>query len=76
MTGWKQHNPVASLLSLLLAWVNPAIAAEQVSDEALPEAFLEFLAEWADERGAWQDPLVYENPEWQELDQALEVPNE
>ena len=38
-------------------------AAENTQDEDLSQAFLEFLGEWEDEQGNWQDPLEYETPE-------------
>lgn len=40
-----------------------AQAAENTQDEDLSQAFLEFLGEWEDEQGNWQDPLEYETPE-------------
>ena len=50
-----------------------SIAAARGVDpvEALPGAFLEFLADWEDERGGWQDPLEYQDPHWQALDERV-----
>jgi hypothetical protein len=39
--------------------------------EALPGAFLEFLADWEDERGERQDSLEYQDPQWQALDERV-----
>jgi hypothetical protein len=44
-------------------------AAEPPDSDELPEAFIEFLADWDDEHGQWQDPLEYADPQWQALDQ-------
>ena len=56
---------VAAVLFLL----SPTGVAEERATEPLPEAFLEFLADWEDDRGEWQDPMEYEDPQWQVLDQ-------
>jgi hypothetical protein len=45
--------------------------AAEATVEALPGAFLEFLADWEDERGEWQDPLEYQDPQWQALDERV-----
>ncbi|MBT2970433.1 MAG: hypothetical protein B6D72_09645 [gamma proteobacterium symbiont of Ctena orbiculata] len=46
----------------------PAIAEQ--SDESLPStAFLEFLADWENENGAWQDPMEYQEMGLEFLDQ-------
>ncbi|TCK16999.1 hypothetical protein DFR30_0219 [Thiogranum longum] len=39
-----------------------APAADDAQGEDLSQAFLEFLGEWEDEKGDWQDPLEYETP--------------
>ena len=55
---------VYSNWGLILCLVVPAASAvEEAQDEALSQAFLEFLGEWEDEQGNWQDPLEYETPE-------------
>jgi hypothetical protein len=37
-----------------------------------PEAFLEFLGEWADQQGNVQDPAEFDDPKWQMLDSDAE----
>ena len=69
MRGWKRSSRVRSLAACALVCVCPAGAAEPASEDALPEAFFEFLAEWEDEHGQWQDPTEYEGAQWQVLDQ-------
>ena len=77
MPGWKRHSrTVSSVLALI------AGAAAQAADpppgqpipaqSALPEAFLEFLGEWSDQQGNWQDPLEFDDPRWQLLDNDAE----
>jgi hypothetical protein len=39
------------------------------ADESPDEAMLEFIVEWQDEQGRWQDPLRYEDPGWQVVDE-------
>jgi hypothetical protein len=57
--GWQ-----ISRWGLALCLIAPtAPAAENAQDEELSLSFLEFLGEWEDEQGNWQDPLEYENPE-------------
>ncbi len=41
--------------------------AAETPGEPFAGAFLEFLADWEDERGEWQDPLEYQNPQWRAL---------
>ncbi len=48
---------------LALCLVAPAApATDNAQDEDLSQAFLEFLGDWEDEKGNWQDPLEYETP--------------
>lgn len=39
------------------------LATDGDRNELASQAFLEFLGEWEDEQGNWQDPLEYETPE-------------
>jgi hypothetical protein len=55
-------------LGPLLVLASVAGLAGERSDRALAEEFLQFLADWEDEQGQWQDPLEYQGPEWQSLD--------
>lgn len=71
MSGWKRSNQVARALGTALVLMSPAGVAKERVEEPLPEAFLEFLTEWEDERGEWQDPMEYEDPQWQVLDQKV-----
>ncbi len=71
MTGWNTPRAAASLLGVVLLLVSAVNLAEEVSDDALAEGFLEFLADWEDEQGQWQDPLEYQDPQWQALDERL-----
>lgn len=65
MPGWKIPNPVASLAGLLLAVSAVTAQAGEDDDEVLPAALLEFLADWEDPQGEWQDPMDYADPQWQ-----------
>ena len=67
MTGWMRHKPLVSVLMLCCTIV---AQADQKETEAadVDEAFLLFLADWEDEEGNWQDPLTYDDPKWDELD--------
>ena len=81
MPGWKPHNPIASAVLCLLAVAAAQAADTQQPDperdsQALPEAFLLFLGEWQDEQGNWQDPMVFDGPGWQVLDERAEQRNE
>lgn len=88
MPGWMKSKPTASrrlspgrydrvgLPGLVLILACAAGLAEESGDEALSEAFLEFLAEWGDEQGEWQDPMAYEDPEWRVLDEKVEQTDE
>lgn len=69
MSGWKKPNQVASLVVAAMVLMPAAGVAEERVEEPLPEAFLEFLSEWEDEHGEWQDPMQYQDPHWQVLDQ-------
>ncbi len=50
-------------MGLLVALAAPALALDDSDPASLSEAFLEFLGEWEDDRGEWQDPLEYETPD-------------
>ena len=39
------------------------LADDEIGDDLPSQAFLEFLGEWEDEQGNWQDPLDYVTPE-------------
>jgi transposase len=54
----------------MTGWNRPRAAARLLT-LGLPEGLLEFLAEWEDERGEWQDPLEYLDPQWQKLDERV-----
>ena len=71
MTGWKVPRAAARLLTLALVLASGINLAEDSSDAALPEGLLEFLADWEDERGEWQDPLEYLDPQWETLDERV-----
>jgi len=71
MTGWKVPRAAARLLTLALVLASGISLAEDSSDAALPEGLLEFLADWEDERGEWQNPLEYLDPQWQTLDERV-----
>ncbi len=55
--------PVSSWGLGLLLITPMTLAAGDVQDEAPSLDFLEFLGEWEDAQGNWQDPLEYEDPE-------------
>jgi len=40
--------------------------------QVLPAEFLEFLGEWEDRQGNWQDPMEFDDPKWQSLDVKAE----
>ncbi|MEW8506154.1 MAG: hypothetical protein AB2598_05580 [Candidatus Thiodiazotropha sp.] len=53
----------------------PAMAEQ--SGDALPSsAFLEFLAEWEDENGEWQDPIEYHEMGLEFIDQREDQDDE
>lgn len=67
MIGLMRHKLPVSVL--LLACVATAQAGEQETGTPVAnEEFLFFLADWEDEKGNWQDPLDYDDPNWSELD--------
>ena len=76
MPGSKRHNPAASLIGSILLALCPAGMAEETDDAPLSEAFLEFLSDSEKEQGEWQDPMHYEGPQWQILDQKTEKTDE
>ncbi len=76
MTGWKPRTQAVSVLTALLVSVQPAAMPETSGDEELPETFLEFLSEWENSNGEWQDPMEYEDPHWELLDQNVEKRDE
>ena len=69
MTGWKTFRPIVSSVGASLLLVGAGMAAEPAAEAALPDGFLEFLADWDNEQGDWQDPIEYEDPQWQVLDE-------
>ena len=71
MTGWNRPRAAVSLLGPILMLASAVGLAAEAPVEALPGAFLEFLADWEDERGEWQDPLEYQDPQWQALDERV-----
>ena len=71
MTGWNRPKAAVRLLTLVLVSGSGINLAEDSSDAALPEGLLEFLADWEDERGEWQDPLEYLDPQWEALDERV-----
>lgn len=72
MPGWKKRSQTASALACLLSGVTLQ-AAESVVEDKLPAAeFLEFLGEWEDAQGNWQDPMMFNGPEWKSLDDEVE----
>ena len=71
MTGWNRPRAAARLLRLVLVLASGISLAEDGADAALPDGLLEFLAEWEDERGEWQDPLEYLDPQWETLDETV-----
>jgi hypothetical protein len=77
MPGWKQHNRTVSAVLCLLAVVTaladePQAGGTTAAGQDLSTAFLEFLGEWGDQQGNWQDPLEFEDPKWQSLDDDAE----
>lgn len=78
MPGSKRRNPAARRLGpcLVLLVASAVSLAEEADDEALPEALLEFLADSEELQGEILDPLDYERPQWQVLDQETETTDE
>ena len=81
MPGWKQRNRAVSALLCLLASATTPADEPQAGDTAadgqeLSTAFLEFLGEWGDQQGNWQDPLEFEDPKWRSLDDDAERQHE
>ena len=77
MSGWKRHNRTVSAALCLLAGVTaqadaPPVGNTTPAGQGLPAAFLEFLGEWEDQQGNWQDPLEFDDPKWQLLDDDVE----
>jgi len=56
-------KPVTFIYWGLLLVTPMALAADEAPDETPSLDFLEFLGEWEDAQGNWQDPLEYEIPE-------------
>jgi hypothetical protein len=69
MRGWKSFRQTVSGVVTALTVCGAVVAAEPVSAPMLSAEFLEFLADWENEQGAWQDPTEYEDPRWQALDE-------
>jgi len=76
MHGWKKHNRTASALVCLFSSVTLQAAETAADEPTLPAGFLEFLGEWEDAKGNWQDPMALDGPEWQSLDDDVEQQNE
>ena len=78
MPGWKPRKAaVSAALGLLV--VASAMAEEPLaerSEPALSAAFLEFLGEWEDQQGNWQDPMEFDDPTWRSLDDDTERQHE
>ncbi len=77
MPGWKRRSRTVSAVLCLLVGVSAQANGAQRDDETtagadLPTAFLEFLGEWEDQQGNWQDPLEFDDPKWQSLDNEAE----
>jgi len=78
MLGWKPRNPAVSAVLCLLAGVTAQADEPPAnrSGQALSAAFLEFLGEWEDQQGNWQDPLEFDDPKWRSLDDDAERQHE
>lgn len=76
MPGWKKHNQTVSALVCLFGCMTLCASESAVEHTALPAEFLEFLGEWEDSQGNWQDPMVFEGPEWKSLDDEVEQQDE
>ncbi|MBT3045371.1 MAG: hypothetical protein AB2728_13935 [Candidatus Thiodiazotropha sp.] len=60
---------VLGCLCLIQLYLCMPVLAEQ-GEEAVPSAaFFEFLADWEDEKGDWQDPMEYQEMGLDFLDQ-------
>ncbi len=70
------RQPPSAVLGLMATAVAHAAdlgTSQRPREEAPPpEAFLEFLSEWADQQGNVQDPAEFEGPKWQLLDNYAE----
>jgi hypothetical protein len=51
-------------------------AEPSLAESKLSAGFLEFLGEWEDSQGNWQDPMMFDGPEWKSLDDAVEQQDE
>ncbi len=78
MPGWKPRKPVVSAVLGLLAGVTAQAnePAAEPSEPVVSAAFLEFLGEWEDQQGDWQDPLEFDDPKWRSLDDDAERQDE
>ena len=76
MPGWKKRSQTASALVCLLSGVTLQAAESVVEDKLPPADFLEFLGEWEDPHGNWQDPMMFNGPEWKSLDDEVEQQDE
>lgn len=76
MPGWKKHNRAASALVCLFSGMTLQAAEPSLAESSLPAGFLEFLGEWEDSQGNWQDPMMFDGPEWKSLDDAVEQQDE
>lgn len=76
MPGWKKCNRTASALVCLSGGVTLLAAGTAAGDTPPPADFLEFLGEWEDSQGNWQDPAMFNGPEWKSLDDEVEQQDE
>ena len=76
MPGWKKRNRAASALVCLFSGMSLQAAEPSLAEPNLPAGFLEFLGEWEDSQGNWQDPMMFDGPEWKSLDDAVEQQDE
>ena len=76
MPGWKKHNRAASALVCLFSGMTLQAAEPSLAESNLSAGFLEFLGEWEDSQGNWQDPMMFDGPEWKSLDDAVEQQDE
>jgi hypothetical protein len=72
----KMVYRVSTCCLLILFYMLPVLADEQVSDEELPSLeFLEFIGEWETDEGDWIDPLEMERDETVTLFELLDNEN-
>ncbi len=69
MRGWKSNRQTVNGVVMALTLCGGVAAAEPDNEPILSAEFLEFLADWENDQGKWQDPIEYEDPRWQALDE-------